>query len=57
MARARKAWARAKKTYQGKLEFKDELRQAQNTYYHIIRQAKRVCWQNFLQGQEATKGV
>lgn len=27
VAEARKIWARAKKTYQGKLEFKDELRQ------------------------------
>lgn len=57
VAEARKVWAQAKKTYQGKLEFKDELRQTQNTYYRIIRQAKPACWQKFLQGQNATKGT
>lgn len=35
----------------------DELKQARNTYYHIIRQAKRICWQKFLQEQDATQGA
>ena len=48
VAKAKKAWARAKKIYGRESSCKDKLRQAQNTYYHIIRKAKRKCWQKFL---------
>lgn len=50
-------WARAKKDYQGHSKYKDELRQARNTYYRVIRQAKRISWQKFLQGQDATQAA
>ena len=31
---------------------KQEFRQARNLYYWTIRKAKRLSWQNFLQGKE-----
>lgn len=31
---------------------KQEFRQARNLYYRTIRKAKRLSWQNFLQGKE-----
>lgn len=57
VAEARKAWARAKNIYGRESSCKDELRQARNTYYHIIRKAKRECWQNFLQGRDTAPGI
>ena len=55
VAKARKTWARAKKAYGRDDRNQDELKKARNTYYHVIRKAKRVCWQNFLQGQDKTQ--
>ena len=56
VAEARKVWARAKKTYGRDPRYdKDELKKARNIYYRVIRKAKQDCWQNFLQGQDATQ--
>lgn len=43
VVKARKAWARAKKIYGRDPSFRDELKQARNTYNHVIRKAKRDC--------------
>ncbi len=56
VADGRKVWARAKKIYGRDLRYADKLKQARNTYYRIIRKAKRECWQNFLQGQDIAEG-
>ena len=55
VAEARKTWARAKRSYGRDDKYQDELKQARNTYYRVIRKAKRVCWQNFLQGQDTAQ--
>lgn len=47
VAEARKSWAKAKKTYGGDIRYKFKLKQARNTYYHIVRKVKRVYWQKF----------
>ena len=57
VAEARKTWARAKKSYGRDDKYHDELKKARNTYYRVIRKAKRVCWQNFLQGQDTSQGA
>ncbi len=56
VADGRKVWAIAKKTYGRDLRYADELKQARNTYYRIIRKAKRECWQKFLQGWDTAEG-
>lgn len=38
---ARKTWVWTKKIYRKKSSCKNELKQAWNTYYHIIRKAKK----------------
>ena len=55
VAEARKIWAKNKKKLSGKEDLKEELRQAQYSYYQAIREAKRLCWQKFLQrrGQQS----
>lgn len=55
VAKARKTWARAKKSYGREDRYQDELKQARNTYYRVIRKAKKVCWQNFLQGKDTAQ--
>ena len=51
IAEARFSWAKAKKDL-GRDEIrKQELKQARNSYYRTIRKAKRLSWQNFLQGK------
>lgn len=57
LAKRRKVWAQAKKIYKKESRYKNELRQAWNTYYHIIKKAKKECWQNFLQGRDTTLGI
>lgn len=47
VAKARKTWSQDKRRLSGA-----ELRQARNAYYRTIRQAKRTCWQDFLQKDE-----
>ena len=42
MVKARKTWARAKKSYKTNDKYQDELKQARSTYYRVIKQAKRV---------------
>ena len=31
---------------------REKLKQTRNVFYHIVRKAKRKCWQNFLEGIE-----
>lgn len=50
MQKLEKIWTRDKKRYGGNDVYKEELKQAGNSYYGTIRKAKRLCWQNFLQG-------
>ena len=46
---ARFHYAKARRVY--KLNGnKEEVKQARNSFYKILRKAKRICWQNFLQG-------
>lgn len=52
VAEARKSWAKTKRKFGRDEIHKDEFRQARNLYYRTIRKAKRLCWQNFLQGKE-----
>lgn len=47
VAQARKTWSQDKRRLSGA-----EMRQARNAYYRDIRQAKRTCWQDFLQKDE-----
>ena len=51
VAEARKTWARDKKRLSRDQDLKEELKQAHNKYYRTIRKAKRICWQDFLQGK------
>ena len=46
---ARKRWAKEKKTWGKTTLDREKLKQARNTFYHIVRKAKRECWQNFLE--------
>lgn len=48
MAKAKKVWVRAKKIYKKDIKYKNNLKQAYNIYYHIIKKTKCVYWQNFL---------
>lgn len=57
MTKARKDWAQAKRIYERESSCKDELKQTRKTYYHIIRKAKRECWQNFLQSQDTSPKI
>ena len=52
VAEARKVWAKNKKRLSESEAYREELKQARNQYYRTIRKAKRLCWQNFLQGSE-----
>ena len=52
VAEARRLWAKDKRKLSGDENRKQELKQARNSYYRTIRKAKRLCWQNFLQGKE-----
>ena len=54
VAEARRRWARDKRKFGGDENRKQELKQAWNSYYRTIRKAKRLCWQNFLQGEMKT---
>ena len=49
MVQARKIWTKEKKRWRKSTPDKEKLKQAQNQFYHIIRKAKRECWQNFLE--------
>lgn len=48
MVEARKIWAQDKRRNSGDANLREQLRQVRNAYYYI-HQAKRQCWQNFLQ--------
>lgn len=48
----RKSWAKTKRKFGRDEIHKDEFKQAWNLYYRTIQKAKRLCWQNFLQGKE-----
>ena len=48
---ARSKWARDKRKFGKELDQRQELKQARNLYYRTIRKAKRLSWQNFLQGK------
>ena len=52
VSEARKSWAKSKRKFGRDKDHKDEFKQARNLYYRTIRKAKRLCWQNFLQGEE-----
>ena len=52
VAEARQNWAKNKRMLAGDDSRKQEFRQARNFYYRTIRKAKRLSWQNFLQGKE-----
>lgn len=52
VAEARKRWAKDKRELSRDDDRKQELKQARNSYYRTIRKAKRLCWQNFLQGKK-----
>ncbi len=52
VAEARTCWAKDKKKFGRDETRKQELKQARNSYYRTIRKAKRLCWQNFLQGKK-----
>ena len=45
----KKFWTQAKKFYRKDFRYKNQLKQAQNTYYRVIREAKWACWQIFHQ--------
>ena len=47
VTQAKKAWAREKMGMENIFNAIEELKKAQNAYYHVIRKAKRECWQNF----------
>lgn len=51
VAQAMKPWAREKRRLSHSSSATEELKKARNAYYHVIRKAKRECWQNFLQGE------
>ena len=44
---ARFHYAKAKRTYKLNRN-KKEVKQTRNSFYKILRKAKRICWQNFL---------
>ena len=52
VAEARKTWAKNKRRLSGDEDLKDKLKQARNSYYRIVRKARQLCWQKFLQGKE-----
>lgn len=52
VAEAKKRWAKDKRELSRDENRKQELKQARNSYYRTIRKAKRLCWQNFLQGKK-----
>ena len=52
VAEARSSWAKAKRDLGRDETRKQELKQARNSYYRTIRKAKRLSWQNFLQGKD-----
>ena len=52
MAQVRKVWAKEKKRWGQTIPNKEMLKQARNAFYRIVRNAKRECWQNFLEGTE-----
>ena len=52
VAQARKAWAKEKKRLGNTGNNVEELKKARNAYYRVIRKAKRVTWQRFLQGED-----
>ena len=49
---AYKSWAKEKKTWGKITPDREKFKQARNTFYRIVRKAKRKCWQNFLEGKE-----
>lgn len=49
VAKIKKIWAWVQKFYGKDLRYKNQFKEAQNTYYQVIRKAKPICWQNFLQ--------
>ena len=51
VAEARSNWAKDKRKYGKVPGYRQELKQARNLYYRTIRKAKRLSWQNFLQGK------
>ena len=55
VAEARKTWAREKRRLNNSFGTTKQLKKARNTYYHVIRKAKRECWQSFLQGEKDNK--
>ena len=57
VAQARLIWAKDKRRLSRREDLKEELKQARNQYYRVIRKAKRVCWQNFLQGKTQSSGT
>lgn len=48
VAQVRKTWTKEKRRLRGYLNSNEELKKVCNAYYHIIRKAKRQCWQDFL---------
>ncbi len=52
VAEARKSWAKSKRKFGRDEISKNGLKQPWNFYYRTIRKAKRLSWQNFLQGGE-----
>ncbi len=52
VAKARKIWAKEKKVWGQVTPNREKLKQARNAFYHIVRKAKRECWQDFLEGKE-----
>lgn len=57
VVQARKTWAKEKRRLRGCLNSNKELKKVRNAYYHIIRKAKRQCWQDFLQGEKENMEV
>lgn len=53
VANARKTWAKEKRKFSGSNGNTVELKRARNIYHRVIRKAKRVCWQKFLQGEDS----
>ncbi len=57
VVQAKKTWAKEKKRLSDNSGTTEERKKARNAYYHIIRKAKRECWQNFLQGESNNMSI
>jgi hypothetical protein len=52
---ARRDYAQARRAWKTGFLDETEYREARNTFYRTIRQAKRECWETFLEGPQGTE--